>query len=89
MTTVRTVLGQIPGPLLQEGLAAVILLDRKARDLIIDRFGVSSIGMQARYAVRELVLDSRAVLYSVVVLRQPQAPASEPTGTVRQIEDPA
>ena len=83
VTTVRTVLGQVPVHFVQEGLAALIVLDRKARDLIIDRFGVSSIGTQTRYAVRALVLDARAVLYFVVVLRQTQAPEGEPTGTVR------
>ena len=66
VTTVPTVLGQVSVHFTREGLAALIVLDRKARELIIDRFGVSSIGTQARYAVRELMLEARAVLYVVV-----------------------
>ena len=83
VTTVRTVLGQVPGHFFQHGIAALIVLDRKTRELIIDRFGFSSIGTQARYAVRGLVLDAWGVLYPVVVFPQAQAPASEPTRTVR------
>ena len=45
MTTFRTVLAQVPVHFVQEGLAALIVLDREARDLVIDRSGVSSIGM--------------------------------------------
>ena len=89
VTTVRTILRQVLMHPVQEGLAAFFMLRRKARDLIIDRFGISLISSLARDDICELMLEAWVVLYFVVVLRQAQAPACEPTGAVRQVDEPA
>ena len=44
MIAVRKILRRVLVHVFQERLAALVILDRKARDFIIDRFGTSAIG---------------------------------------------